>query len=108
MDESRFLLLADQTFRTIQDLLEPIDPDVADYESSGDVLQLSFANGVKCVINTQRPNRQIWLAARSNGWHFGWDEEAERWIDVRGSGTELLACLADVVRENCGEELTLI
>jgi len=107
MDESRFLLLADQTFDRIEKILEPIDPDVVDYESTGDVLQLSFPNGTKCVINTQRPTRQIWLAAKTAGWHFGYEETSGRWIDERGSGMELFACIAQVIRENAGLELEL-
>ncbi|HEY0840532.1 MAG TPA: iron donor protein CyaY [Vulgatibacter sp.] len=107
MDESRFLQLADRTFRRIQDLLEPIDPDLADYETSGDVLQISFADGSKCVINTQRPTRQIWLAARARAWHFDWDEGTGTWIDEKGTGTELLSCLDSIVREGCGASLAL-
>ena len=72
--EQRYLQLADQTFRRIQEALEPVDPDDAAYEFNGDVLTVSFKNGVKAVINTQRPTRQIWLAARSRAWHFSWDE----------------------------------
>lgn len=105
MDESRFLLLADKTFRKIQDLLEPVDPDLADYELSGDVLQIVFPNGVKCVINTQRPTRQIWLAAKANAWHFSWEEASETWMDERGTGAELLSTIAAVVKENSGVEL---
>lgn len=107
MDESRFLLLADRTFRRIQDLLEPIDPDLADYELSGDVLHITCADGTRCVINTQRPTRQIWLAARSKAWHFDWDEGAEAWVDEKGTGTELLSCLDSIVRECCGASLSL-
>ncbi len=107
MDESLFLQRADKTFRAIEDLLEPVDPDDVDYEFSGDVLQLSFANGVKCVINTQRPTRQIWLAARAQAWHFAYEEATGRWMDEKGSGTELFSCIATIVGEVAGVELAL-
>lgn len=107
LTESRYLQLADQTFRRIQDALEPIDPDDVDYETTGDVLTLTFANGVKCVINTQRPAKQIWFAARSRAWHFSWDEASGTWLDDKGTGTELLALLQTVVRENAGQELEI-
>ncbi|AKU92525.1 iron donor protein CyaY [Vulgatibacter incomptus] len=105
MDESRFLQLADQTFRRLQDLLEPIDPDQVDYELAGDVFKLSFANGVKSVLNTQRPTRQLWLAARSKAWHFSYDEATGRWMDDKGEGVELFACLRELVRDFAGATL---
>lgn len=107
MDESQFLQLADKTFRKIQDLLEPVDPDLADYDFSGDVLQVSFANGVTCVINTQRPTRQMWFAAKADAWHFSYEEGSGKWVDDRGSGAELLTCFAGIVKENCGVELAV-
>jgi CyaY protein len=103
--EKRYLQLADQTFRRIQDALEPIDPDDADYEFSGDVMTVSFKNGVKSVINTQRPTRQIWLAARSRAWHFSWDEATGTWLDEKGTGDELFAILRGIVKENAGVAL---
>lgn len=107
LDEKRYLQLADRTFRRIQDALEPVDPDDADYDFNGDVLTISFANGVKCIVNTQRPTRQMWLAARSRAWHFSWDEAGERWMDDKGTSTELHALLREIVRDNAGAEINL-
>lgn len=107
LDEKRYLQLADRTFRRIQDALEPVDPDDADYDFNGDVLTISFANGVKCIINTQRPTRQMWLAARSRAWHFSWDAGSESWLDDKGTGAELLSLLRDIVRENAKAEIRL-
>jgi len=105
LTESRFLELADRTFRRVQDALEPVDPDDADYELAGDVLSITFRNGVKAVLNTQRPTRQLWLAARSRAWHFSWDEAKQAWLDDKGSGEELLALLAAIVQENAGASI---
>lgn len=107
MDEPRYQKLADQTFRKIQDAFEHVDPDDVDAFMSGDVLTLAFKNGVKCVVNTQRPTRQIWLAARAQAWHFSYDEASERWMDDKGRGDELLACVRRIVKENSGVEIAL-
>jgi CyaY protein len=109
MDESRYQKLADVALRAIEDLLKDVDAEVVDYERSGDVLTLTFATGKKAVINTQRPTRQIWVAANARAWHFGFEEpagaSAGRWVDDKGQGVELLAQIAAIVKESAGIDL---
>lgn len=107
MDESTYHKLVARTFRTIEDALEDVDPDVVESSNTGDVLTLSFANGVRCVLNTQRPVRQVWLAAKDTAWHFDWDEGRKAWVDDRGRGLELLATVRGVIREQSGLDVAL-
>src|ERR1700679_850916 len=72
MDESTFQLLADQTFHTIGDAFEDVDPDLVDCEVVGNVVTLTVPGGKRYIINTQRPTRQIWFAANARAWHFSW------------------------------------
>jgi CyaY protein len=102
LEESQYLRLADEAFKTIQDAFENVDPDVVDAYTSGDVLSLTFADRSKCVLNTQRPTRQIWLAARARAWHFHYDANTQRWMDDKGRGDELYATLQTIVREVAG------
>ena len=74
IDESQYLRLVGETFRAIEDAVADVDPSDIDLDSAGDVLTLTMKNGVRCIVNTQRPTRQIWLAARANAWHFSWNE----------------------------------
>lgn len=101
MDESRYLRLVGETFRKIEDAVTDVDPSDIDLDSAGDVLTLTMKNGVRCIVNTQRPTRQIWVAARANAWHFSWDEEKSRWMDDKGRG-ELLATLRTIAKEHAG------
>ena len=105
MDESTYEKLADQAFRAIGDAFENVDPDLVDCESAGDVLTLTLRGGKKCVVNTQRPARQIWLAAAARAWHFSWDEASRRWIDDKGRGDELFATLARIAHEEAGADV---
>lgn len=105
MDESQYQKIADQTLRDVETMLEDVDPDVIDVERAGDVITLSFRGGKRAVLNTQRPTRQLWLAANARAWHFGWDAGANRWMDDKGQGVELFAQLADIARELGGVEL---
>ena len=105
MDESRYQALADRTFRALEAMLDDVDADDVDVERSGDVLTLTFKSGKKCVINTQRPTRQIWLAASARAWHFAWDDASSRWLDDKGLGVELLAQVAAIVKEQSGVDV---
>jgi CyaY protein len=111
MDESRYQKLADVALRSIEDLLKDVDAEVVDIERAGDVLTLTFASGKKAVVNTQRPTRQIWLAANARAWHFGYHEPegtvAGRWMDDKGQGVELLSQIAAIVKESAGIDLPL-
>jgi CyaY protein len=107
MDESRYHQLVSEAFRRIQDAFDDVDPDDADVYMAGDVLTIAFRNGVKCVINTQRPTRQIWLAARASAWHFSYDAGSSRWLDDKGRGDELFGCVRAIVKDNAGVEVAL-
>jgi CyaY protein len=104
MDESHYLKLVGETFRKIEDAVENIDPSDIDFDSAGDVMSLTMKNGVKCIVNTQRPVRQIWVAARANAWHFSWNDGTKTWQDDKGRG-ELFATLKAIAKEHAGIEL---
>ena len=105
MDESRYQQIADDAFRAIDRMLEDVDADEVDCERAGDVLTITFADGKKAVVNTQRPTRQIWLAANARAWHFSFDEAQGRWLDDKGQGVELFAKIAAIVKEHAGVDV---
>jgi CyaY protein len=102
LDESAYQHLADRTFRRIEDALKDVDADDVDVERAGDVVTLTFRGNKRCVLNTQRPTRQIWLAASSRAWHFSYDAAKDRWIDDKQPGVELFATVEDVVKQSSG------
>ena len=82
MTESEFNELIDQTFAALEAALEKVDADL-DYETSGGVLTVEFGNNTKLVFSRQPPTRQLWLAARSGGFHFAYDDAAGDWRGTR-------------------------
>lgn len=70
-----------------------LQEDVIDVDThrTGGLLELSFPNGSKIIINTQPPLHEVWLAARAGGFHYRWAEGA--WRDTR-DGSEFLAALS--------------
>lgn len=105
IDEARYQKLSYDTLRRLERLFDDVDPDRVDCESSGDVVTLSFSGGKRCVINTQRPTRQIWLAADARAWHFTYDESKAEWRDDKGGDTELFAKVSAIVAELGGVTL---
>lgn len=107
MDEKRYLDLAHDTFERVRAAFDDIDVEHADLESAGDVLTITCKDGVRIVLNTQRPTRELWLAGGARAWHFGWDDGAARWVDAKRDGAELGSTLGALVRTHAGVELHL-
>lgn len=106
MDELRYLTLAERTFQDVEAALDAAGADDGiDCERAGDVLTLTFKDGGRCVLNTQRPTRQLWLAADARAWHFAYEDGAKAWLDDRGKGEELFATLAVIIKSHSGVEL---
>jgi CyaY protein len=81
-----------------------LDEDVVDIDShrTGGLLELSMPGGSKIVINTQPPLQEIWLAARSGGYHFKWD--GAQWVNREGE--EFCARLSRSASEQAGQALS--
>lgn len=81
-----------------------LDAGVIDIDSArtGGLLELSFPDRSKIVINTQPPLHELWLAARSGGFHFKFVEG--RWLDTR-EGQDFFALLSACSSEQGGRVL---
>lgn len=91
MLEHEYHELAETTIMAIEEAVEACEVDI-DCESGGDILELTFPNGSKMVINKQPPLHQLWVATKFNGHHFEYHDGL--WIDNR-TGSELWALLSD-------------
>jgi CyaY protein len=103
MTESEFLALAEQTLDAIEAAVEaaPIDVEVA---RAGNVLTLELADGTRIVVNSQTPMQQIWVAAKSGGFHY--ERRGGEWRDTR-DGTELFAALSRILSAQGGKPVLL-
>ena len=105
MTETEFNRLADETIEDIEQRLDELDIDI-DYETTGGVLTISFADNSKLIINRQAPLQQIWVATRSGGFHFNYNEAAQCWIKD-DDGTELLVALSRYCSDHAGQAVEL-
>ena len=104
MDDKEFNTLAGQTLADIEAALEDCGADV-DFElAAGGVLEIEFGDGSKIIVNRHGVAKEIWVAAKSGGFHFRWDGAA--WVDTR-DGTELFAKLSALATLQAGEPVRL-
>ena len=104
MTSSEFDSLADAMLERIARAVEESGSD-CDCEPKGSgVLELEFADGTRIVVNRHSAAGQIWVAARSGGYHFRWN--GSDWVDTR-EGSELLAALSKLVTEQSGRAVVL-
>lgn len=101
MTENEFNELADAVFARIELALDEGGGDI-DYDSNGSVLEMEFANGSKLIVNRHVPNREIWLAAKSGGFHYALQDD--NWLSQR-DGSELFAKLSELVQLGTGRAL---
>ena len=108
MSESEFLALAEATLTDIEAALDRLnDADVLDVECSrsGNVLEIEFIdNGTKIIVNSQAPMREMWVAARSGGFHY--KRIGDEWVNTR-DGSELFAALSGMASEQAGATVVL-
>ena len=105
MNESDFNQLAEDTLTEIEEAIEDCGVDI-DFDSAGGILTLEFSDSSQIIINKQTPLSQIWVAARSGGYHFDYDDVAECWR-LQGSEEELFSCLSRFCSEQAGETVRL-
>jgi CyaY protein len=108
MDETAYQHLADRTFKRIEDALKDVDAEDVDVERSGDVVTLTFKGNKRCVLNTQRPTRQIWLAANARAWHFSYDAAKDAWLDDKAPGVELFSTVEGIVKASGGVDIKVV
>src|SRR5262249_11795992 len=103
MNESEFHSRVDEALAAIERAIDAVDID-AEIDRSGSVLTVELAEGGKIVVNAQAPMQQIWVAARSGGFHFAWSDGV--WRDTR-DGRELFAALSAIVSAQGGVSVVL-
>jgi CyaY protein len=64
-------------------LNEDADNDI-DNQRVGGMITLTFANRSQIIVNLQRPLQEVWLAAKSGGYHYRFD--GQHWQDTKGQG----------------------
>lgn len=93
MNELEYLDAAEQLLLAVEQTCDRIndetDADI-DAQRVGGLLTLSFANRSQIIVNLQPPLHEVWLAAKSGGYHYKFDGAV--WRDTK-TGNDFFADL---------------
>jgi CyaY protein len=99
MDRAEILLQAVEA--SCDRLNDSTDADI-DNQRTGGMVTLTFPNRSQIIINLQKPLQEVWLAAKSGGYHYKFN--SNQWMDTKGQG-EFFASLTRDASAQAGEPL---
>ena len=92
LNDTSFNSQVDEVFLDIEERVDELADDI-DIDSSGGVLTFTFQDGGKVILSRQVGSHEIWVAAKSGGFHLKLDDD--NWSC--GATGENLATLVDRV-----------
>lgn len=104
MQENDYQDLADAALSRLESALDGAGDDLDHAFAAGGVLEIECPDGSKIIVNKQAAAQEIWVAARSGGFHYRWDGAS--WRDTR-SGEELFAALESLLSQQAGVPVKL-
>ena len=89
-------------------LVLALDLDLDVERQGGNVINIRFKDKSVIVVNTQPPLHEIWVAAKSGGYHYRWAGTMAKplWLDTK-TGKELLSDLSEFATAQAGAEIKI-
>ncbi|MGV0964127.1 MAG: iron donor protein CyaY [Polynucleobacter sp.] len=112
IDDKQFHQLGSNLLQSIEVALEAaddaLDLDLDVERQGGNVINIRFRDRSVIVVNTQPPLHEIWVAAKSGGYHYRWAGTlvAPLWLDTK-TGRELLADLSEFASAQAGQAIAI-
>lgn len=107
MTDAEYHALAEAALARVESAIDALDEATdldIDCRRTGKMIELVFADGSKIVINEQPPLHELWLAARSGGYHFRYSDG--QWRSTR-ENAEFFALLSRCVSEHAQRSVTI-
>ena len=112
IDDKQFYQLGSNLLQSIEVALEAADDELdldLDVErQGGNVINIRFRDKSVIVVNTQPPLHEIWVAAKSGGYHYRWAGTMAKplWLDTK-TGKELLSDLTEFASAQAGQAVKI-
>ena len=112
IDDKQFYQLGRNLLQSIEVALEAADDELdldLDVErQGGNVINIRFKDKSVIVVNTQPPLHEIWVAAKSGGYHYRWAGTMAQplWLDTK-TGKELLSDLTEFASAQAGQAVKI-
>ena len=98
MTEPEFMDCSESLLKAVEAACDRIndtsDADI-DNQRVGAMVTLTFANRSQIIINLQKPLQELWMAAKSGGFHFRLTQG--QWQDTKGQGGVFCAAIAQCI-----------
>jgi CyaY protein len=110
IDDKQFHQLGGHLLESIEAALETadeaLDLDLDIERQGGNVINIRFRDRSVIVVNTQPPLHEIWVAAKSGGYHYRWAGTLAKplWLDTK-TGRELLSDLSEFASAQAGQQI---
>ncbi len=102
LSDAQYRQLTEAVLHTLERTADRwLEDDVVDIDTrrTGGLLEMALPGGSQLIVNTQPPLQEIWLAARSGGFHFRWVDG--QWRDTR-DGREFFDAVSACASEQTG------
>ena len=112
IDDKQFHQLGSNLLQSIEVALEAaddtLDLDLDVERQGGNVINIRFRDRSVIVVNTQPPLHEIWVAAKSGGYHYKWAGTlaSPLWLDTK-TGRELMSDLSEFASAQAGQAITI-
>ena len=112
IDDKQFHQLGSNLLHSIEVALEAaddaLDLDLDIERQGGNVINIRFKDKSVIVVNTQPPLHEIWVAAKSGGYHYRWagTMAQPQWLDTK-TGKELLSDLSEFASAQAGQAIKI-
>ncbi len=87
MTDAEFMNKAEALLRAVESgcdrISEQTDVDM-DNQRVGSMVTITFADRSQIIINLQKPLHEVWMAAKTGGYHYQWTDGV--WKDTKGQG----------------------
>ncbi|BDX20761.1 protein CyaY [Polynucleobacter sp. TUM22923] len=110
IDDKQFYQLGSNLLQSIEAALEAaddaLDLDLDVERQGGNVINIRFKDRSVIIVNTQPPLHEIWVAAKSGGYHYRWAGSLAQplWLDTK-TGRELLGDLSEFASAQAGQAI---
>lgn len=104
MDEAQYQAEMERIFLAVEDAIDQRELDV-DIDSTGGILTVTFEDGSAIIFSRQPASRELWIAARSGGFHLA--NEGGAWR-CGGTGETLAELVNRTFSEQAGEKVELL
>jgi CyaY protein len=112
IDDKQFYQLGAQVLHSIEVALEAaddtLDLDLDVERQGGNVINIRFRDKSVIVVNTQPPLHELWVAAKSGGYHYRWAGTRAQplWLDTK-TGNELFSDLSQFASAQAGQPVKI-